>query len=494
MNSSLPDAQESRINQLENKCKTLQQTNSNLQQECKILRQTNSIILQRQLEGEAKIALLEQKLELLREASLSEYVRKAKYQEVVKKNQDYEYPVAMPSIEEIMSQGFNEQDATEIHEDIAAMVEQTKNMRSGEAMNYIDPNPIGSIYYDGYLPHYKEFVDALIEYRHTMNYRRDVRFKCSMGSMELTRDVLAILQDGFYHAHFDSMTIYSNLEVTVDRLVGYIDFIANCVAASTRLIQLDLNQIFVENTRDMDVLCEGINSNISLEHLTLDECGNEHGLSGEILSKLKSKTLKSVAICTDLSNLGPTDMSEFLSSNPSLTALDLCSNPFNRQDIVYIADALRHNTTLLNLELSWDNISNHCHLLESAIFDRASLNAAYESNHHCKIKIWGCNISSDIEKFNTYSDAIRNRNKKIYTILSTRNRNRENAAYFESDDIGIKHIPRIISLLKPLSRHNMKKRKMMSIHDDTKPLSIVYEIMRDWKMPELYNLDAMNED
>lgn len=448
-------------------------------------------ILQRQLEGESKIASLEQRLELLREASSSEYLRKAKYQEIVMKNKQYEYPVAVPSIDEIVSKGFDEDDAVGIHEDIDAMVEQTKRMKAGEAVENIDPNSTGSSswYYDGYLPHYKEFADALIEYRHTMNCKSDMNFGCTIGSMELPREVLDVLQNALKHTHFHSMTFYPNHEVGV----GYIDFIANCISAGTRLKFLELTEVCFDNTRDIDVLCEGINSNNSLEFLTMDDCGsNERRISGEILHNLKSKTLKNIKLRIDLSNLGPMDMSEFLSSNPSLVHLNLCGNPFDRQDIVYIADALRNNKTLCHLELSGRNILNHCHLLDSVIFDRTSLNAAYESNHHCEIKIWGSGISSDTENFNAYDDTIMNRNKKI---LSSRNRNRENAAYFDSDDISIKHIPHILSVLKPLSRRNRDRSgNRTKGEDEVKPLSIVYEIMRDWKMPELYNLDVMGED
>ena len=92
-----------------------------------------------------------------------------------------------------------------------------------------------------------------------------------------------------------------------------------------------------------------------------------------------------------------------------------------------------------------------------------------------------------------------NRRKKIYNILSTRNRNRENAAYFESDNIGIKHMPQILALLKPFSVHylgNYDDKEDDEVDsedgkedDEVEPLSIAYEIMRDWKMPELYNLD-----
>jgi len=122
------------------------------------------------------------------------------------------------------------------------------------------------------------------------------------------------------------------------------------------------------------------------------------------------------------------------------------------------------------------------------------LNAAYHSNHHCNLYLYGVGINSNIRKFNTCDDSAKNRRKKIYNILSTRNRNRENAAYFESHHIGINHIPQILSLLVPFSQHHLHDINGRQEKDEVKPLSIAFEILRDWKMPELYNMDKMDED
>ena len=91
-------------------------------------------------------------------------------------------------------------------------------------------------------------------------------------------------------------------------------------------------------------------------------------------------------------------------------------------------------------------------------------------------------------------DPIWNRRKKIYTILSRRNRSRKNAAHFDSDGIGIKQIPQVLSLLKPFSEHHLHDKDAIQGVDEVVPLSVAYEIMRDWKMPELYNLEPMDEE
>ena len=151
---------------------------------------------------------------------------------------------------------------------------------------------------------------------------------------------------------------------------------------------------------------------------------------------LKSPTLDAFNFgSNEISNLMPGDISNLLLSNPSLRALDLEDNPFNEQDIVYIADALRNNTSLRELSLGSDHdhvLPGNWQLLPSIVFDQTNLNSAYDSNHHCHLVIESpqfqpCQTYPN-SKFNKYEDPMKNRREKIYHILSTRNRNRENAA------------------------------------------------------------------
>eukprot|EP00956_Cyclotella_meneghiniana_P024099 scaffold48075_cov39-Cyclotella_meneghiniana.AAC.1 len=242
-----------------------------------------------------------------------------------------------------------------------------------------------------------------------------------------------------------------------------------------------------------------VNNHDLLLQLVLNNCETDQGSTREIFSKLKSPTLENIDFtCNNLSNLRPSDMSDLLASNPSLKLLDLRWNPINEQDIVYMADAIRNNTSLRKLLFGFDDPSEfpgNWHLLASTVFDQTSLNSAHDSNHHCHLNLEISGIQTHpISRFNMYEDPILNRRKKIYNILSAWNRKRENAAYFESDNISIKHMPQILALLKPFSKHYLDDEEGKE-DDEVEPLSIVYEIMRDWKMPELYNyLDVMEED
>eukprot|EP00956_Cyclotella_meneghiniana_P020675 scaffold36753_cov41-Cyclotella_meneghiniana.AAC.3 len=450
------------------------------------LRQSVGQLKKENSQLKSKIASLEEKVKSL-ENSVNKAEIKSKYFEIMKTNELWEYPRAVPMMSELMSDGFDEGQSREIIRQIEHIVYVTTQMRKCEATYCICVD----FYYEGMLPHYRQFADALMEYKHTIDYMEDDTFHFVVGGSTLPAHVLPLLQEALKHTHFHRL----DFRPIQTEGVRYLDFISNCVRENTRLKNFGLYDVTIELSRDIDLLCEVLNNKASLKKIELMYCGTEGGVFREIFNKLRTENVQEIDLSSNhLSNLRPTDMSEFLSSNPSLEELDLYNNPFNEQDIVYIADALRHNNTLRSLQFRFrfGVPPTNLYLLEYAIFDSTSLNAAYDSNHHCHI--YTHSPGSDIGRFNTYSDPTLNRRKKIYLLLSKRNRRRENASFLELDGIGIKHIPQILSLLKPFSDHHLHDGYGIQGEDEVKPLSIAYEIMRDWRMPELYNLDVMEED
>eukprot|EP00956_Cyclotella_meneghiniana_P020720 scaffold36945_cov42-Cyclotella_meneghiniana.AAC.1 len=474
---------QSRVDQLEYECKILQR-------ECKMLKEN-------QMRDQAKIHRLQGEVALKESAGKAE--RKAKYLEVVKKNENWGYPYDMEEFgEELLAIGYDDEESTRILNVVDDLKNVTIKMRRGEHWHVTADRGDFSYYNEEMKPFFIEFADALLGYRHTIDYMEDKTFSFSLDCSGLSNEVLDLLQDALQLTHFHNLSFYRN---EIDE-VSHMNFITYCITADIRLNHLTLDGITLDNTRDIDALCAAVNNHHSLENLMLNSCLVGIGGLREIFSKLKSPTLESMELTRNgISNLLPGDISDLLSSNPSLKILDLRGNPFNGQDIVYIADALRNNTSLRNLRLGLNNnrvLPGNWPPLLPIVFDQTSLNSAYDSNHHCHLEILSRQlrphpISKFISKFNKYEDPIMNRRKKIYHILSTRNRNRENAAYFESDDIGIMHMPRILALLKPFTEHYLDDKEGKE-DDEVEPLSIAYEILRDWKMPELYNLDCMEED
>jgi len=334
----------------------------------------------------------------------------------------------------------------------------------------------------------------LVDYRHTIEYYED-KYLIHVGDASLPRVVLDMLQEALKQTHFHSYDFRGN-EIGG---LGYISFISTCIASDTRLKALQLLDVTFEHSNNVDIFCQAVNNHNSLEELTLEHISFESPEQnfGDIINKLKSKTIEKMYIGdrsvpgTLFSGLRP---AEFLQSNPSLKKLMLFDNPLSGEDFVHMQTALQNNTTLLQLTYELDTLPITWRRLISVVFDRTSLNAAYESNHHCCVKGFSHNNGKICYKyFNTGSHPEWNRRKKIYTILSMRNMNRQNAAHFESENMGIKYLPQILSILKQFSEHNLHNEDDDVGDHDVKPLSIVYEIMRDWKMPELYNLALLNE-
>ena len=78
-----------------------------------------------------------------------------------------------------------------------------------------------------------------------------------------------------------------------------------------------------------------------------------------------------------------------------------------------------------------------------------------------------------------------NRTQKLYHLLSLRNREGSNVRHLNSefgdedeDEITLKLVPRVLE-----SVHRCSEGYRPTT---VRPLSIMYEILRGWKMPELY--------
>eukprot|EP00956_Cyclotella_meneghiniana_P011584 scaffold16276_cov49-Cyclotella_meneghiniana.AAC.4 len=138
-------------------------------------------------------------------------LKPGKYLEVVKKNVNWEYPLDVPDEDEL-SLGHDDGEYGEVVNIMNHMKVLTTKMRRGQPMS----NP-GSVflcgtpqYYQELLPHYKEFADALIEYRHTIDYMDEKTFGFSLGYAALPREILNILQNALQRTHFHNLNFYGN--------------------------------------------------------------------------------------------------------------------------------------------------------------------------------------------------------------------------------------------------------------------------------------------
>ena len=100
------------------------------------------------------------------------------------------------------------------------------------------------------------------------------------------------------------------------------------------------------------------------------------------------------------------------------------------------------------------------------------MNAVADSNHTCDIDIASCN---DPDKLKA------NKGEKIYYLLSAMHRDGVNVRHLESEfeDDSLKLVPKVLESVNIYAEYG-------SSTGDVHPLSIMYEILRSWKMPTLY--------
>ena len=192
-------------------------------------------------------------------------------------------------------------------------------------------------------------------------------------------------------------------------------------------------------------------------------------------------------------------MANFLATNPPLKELDLEHNGLNDNDALVLADALRSNTTLRFLNLSGNNhvtdVGNEAFRLV-VHGDGNNLNSIADSNHSCLVDGVG------FDCWNLDDTSRKNRARKLYKLLSERNKSMStsNVQYF--DVIDVKLLPDILEAvqrhegLAPLYDTHLPPCRSEYLSDDwrVKPLSIVYEVMRKWdKVFPLYT-DGGDDD
>ena len=114
--------------------------------------------------------------------------------------------------------------------------------------------------------------------------------------------------------------------------------------------------------------------------------------------------------------------------------------------------------------------------MRKAEFDPTSLNSAANSNHTCHIV--------KASKFNgrQYDDRLEPkqvRQKKIYYMISERNRKCSNVQHF--DRVPVEYLPDMLGSIQQYSEYHVGDAAPDKRDKDVTTLSMVYEIMRFWE-------------
>ena len=393
---------------------------------------------------------------------------KQNYHEVMLESQKWEYPAPFPNVPD---------NSAEKHL-LDQIKEQTCDMRYGK-WNAIAVEIDGqNLDYDvAFLPHWKEFAGALEEYQYALKCLpkgKDTAFQ--LNAVQLPKTVLDLLSDALKSTHFKSIYL-------CDNRFGRdgIKFALNYFQNNHKLEEFRLRHNPIDHEDDIDQLIDIIKVHPSINTLELDHCFDDEIDGHKILCSIMTagaNKLKSIDLCSNEILTG----ANFLATNPILEQLVLCDNLLDDTDANAIATALKRNTNLRCLDITNnDDITNPgWDALRKAEFDPTSLNSAAESNHTCFIAGASEYNGDDPDTWDEMTPFVPAavRQKKIYSVLSSRNRECSNVQ--SMDDVPVEFLPDMLVSIQQYSEYHIGDKAPPKRNDDAKALSVMYEILRFW--------------
>ena len=242
-----------------------------------------------------------------------------------------------------------------------------------------------------------------------------------------------------------------------------------------------LNELACVDNRFPDdhaaLVIESVVRNWSIKIVRLENCFHRNGVNGcRALASLLTSGRPFEEINFDRNGLsGIDDVTAALAINPQLGTLYITDNRLNDRDAELIARALKQNTNLHKLYLGENNITAAgFETIQAVIYNPSSLNAMEACNNTCYVDCVGGN-----DNISGLTPQQRRR-RKLYKMLSARHAASSNARHLNAElgELGIiKLVPRVLERIHQCSGDRST---------DTPPLSLFFELMKSWKMPELY--------
>lgn len=241
------------------------------------------------------------------------------------------------------------------------------------------------------------------------------------------------------------------------------------------------------NAKGAEILGEIVRDDSSLVRINLQ--GSIHGQEGyRLLTSLVQSGVNNVSLpfCSICSSNGGTNFSDILATNTETESISLYGASLNDNDAVGIAAALATNTNLKYLSIDFKDggiTAKGKSALRNACFDTSSLISASNANHTCRINGYSTLANSN---GNNGRPRKENRQMKIYHVLASHNKEMTNCK--DLANVDIKLLPMILMSVKRYSKatpgddrqQSNETKAFMRVNTSVMPLSIVYEILRNW--------------
>jgi len=397
---------------------------------------------------------------------------------------EWKYSAPTPSLSYWQQLGFDEEYVENLNEYFIGHIEcVTRRIRRGQCIDNIDidignceSSELTVIDDDNLVLHWKELSDALSKDR---SYNAEVSM--TINHVQIRSEALDMLKQGLKYKQMYRLNLHGiqwqnngeGVDFAVDKLqtkkiheFGWAYSGTLTVSESTRLFQAVLYHP-------------------NLTNITLDDyIGMENGYDNLIsLLTTKSKVSLPYYGSNNVRSEGDTRLSNFIATNPTtLRFLGLYDNELEDDDALMIATALRHNTNLSRIDLGSNNFTEHgLSAIRRSIYDLTSLNALSDCNHTCE-----CNVIDFGEmKINWGSNQKDSRSKKLYTLLSDRNRAGTNIDSIQKGMEEDEVIQLLSDILACVQRYYRGYDRLFPTPQEfVPPLSIMFEMLR--KLPEVH--------
>ena len=496
------DTVESRCEQLETKCSSLESTLQSTSRSLKehVDRKLDSLYsnldskcesYERRLKAEQ--TKVEDKVDTL-QLKIDEAQKFHAFNAMLARNQFWEYSTEIKSYDWLDDEG----ESAYLVKTAEALKEKTISMRQGEfpdfhndiedksakGISLVDMDEVG--YSNTRLDrHFAEFVKALDHFTPAMHMLSDQYhsfFEIDFNLNFVTKFMLrgALKTKPFIYMRF----VNDRNLVGFDRGGMSIDYVADIVKSNQKLRRLQLRYRNNFPRSEINDFCSVVYNHPSLVTLDLSEsfdAGTGDAMLTSLIANGELKLEKLLLLNNMITSVPIMSLAAFLTSNTTLTYLNLDGNMLTDLDAELIANALRNNSTLERLGLKDNQITDSG--IESfgrVFFDPSSLNAAADSNNRCFLEDFDYHIDSNPNFSQLTED---NRGRKVYSILSFRNRTLTNVHYFGNMDV--KHLPNMLEVIYAYKsvidgEYNYPEEEYYHSYLPVKCLSIIYEVMRKW--------------
>ena len=397
--------------------------------------------------------------------------------QVLKKDVDWTYSAPGIPRSHWIEQGHGEDYAGKMEQLLCSIKENAEGMRKGDHHNCNCLYKVGgqtTSHDDALLPHFEELADA-IQVSSGIGY-------VLMANIELSPTAINILFPAM-EGKVTMIHIESKVFPAEDVVECY-ERIATSIRRnySLKVLRLDSNRF--PSYEQADLLIESIKDNRSIKQVQMQNCFNENSVNGcRALASLLTSGRPFEWLNFDRNGLsGIDDVTAALATNSQIRVLGMSGNELSDRDAELIAQALKQNTNLQNLYLSRNYITAAgFETIQAVIYNPSSLNAMEACNHTCWIDCMERN--DDYEGGNDSGlTPQQRRRRKLYKMLSTRHVEGSNAFHLDAELSGepgiIKLVPRVLERVQQCSVDRSA--------DSSLPLSLHFELMKSWKMPELY--------